>query len=301
MSKIHLYIAVIVTLATCAACTTWFGEPDTNAVDSSITDVSSQLTETSKSVGDSANKVESSAKDIKDEANKIKSKAPAVKSEVNKIHKDADDILDETTNLKIASASLDQTVRQLATAKQQLESLENKIKAMKLEMAVKDEKIKKMDAEIAASVQTKMWWVIMIGIGLIAAAAIMLYNGNTKAIGLGIAGILVIIIAVGLAVYLKTFAIIGLAFVVMALIAAGVKYREIQTHAIYERGFRELVHVIEVIKDLLDEETRLRIFGDRMHPGDIEKIQTEETKRLVLRTRQEEKAKWEPTIKKHHP
>lgn len=295
--KIIIVSVILIVLLT--SCLSWFSDGSTDQVKTNIDSVSDITREASKDVVASADKVEISAKGIKTEAGKIQRKVgnkASIGKEVGKIHSNADIIIDESTKLKIISGKLDSAVAQLDETKKQLEKLQNQMTMMQGEIKTKDKKIKDLQSSMSDAAKDKMWWAIFAGIGLIGLAAILVVNGNPKAIALGIGGIVVIVIAIAVACFLKTFAIIGLAFVVVALIAAGFKFKEIKHQKIYENGFRELVHVIEVIKDLLTDKERIRIFGDRMHPGSIESIETAETKALVLKTREEERGKWEPTI-----
>jgi hypothetical protein len=294
-----IVVVPIILIVMLTSCLSWFSNESTEQVEANIDSVSDITREASKGVVASADKVEVSAKDIKTEAGKIQKKVgnkANIGKEVGKIHSNADIIIDESTKLKIISGKLDSAVIQLDETKKQLDKIQNQITMMQGIIKTKDKKIKDLQSSMSDAAKEKMWWAIFAGIGLIGLASILVVNGNSKAIALGIGGIVVVIIAIAVACFLKIFAIIGLAFVVVALIAAGFKFKEINHQKTYENGFRELVHVIEVIKDLLTDEERIRIFGDRMHPGSIDSIETPKTKSLVLITREEERGKWEPTI-----
>lgn len=293
MKKI-LCLLLCLSISGCISWCPWYDD-DTTIVDTpsspkeTVKIANDTVEESVKVIGNVAEKNEASVKVIKSEADKIDEKTKgAVKPEVTVIKNEADKIKTLNDQLIATQSNLKSANSLLAKSQNIIDERDKTIKALLI-------KVEKSNAEAKKNLNEKLVYLIIGGIILIALCVASAINGNAKAIGGAVIGVITVVSCITIMYMSPELAWVGFIAIVISLILLFVKVkRDLEL----KRANRELIHSTEAIKDTLDEKKKREIFGLGAKPGLLFNIQSKSTEKIINEERRNQKNMWESTIKK---
>ena len=245
-----------------------------------ITNVSTNIKESTNDLSKANDNIRKGANDIKDEVKKIEKKNLDINPNLDKITNNSDDILDETNNIENITQKLNSTQGTLEIAKDKIGNIEKNLETLTKERDEAVEEKNKAIEGITQQTQKNLQLVIffcLIGFGISVAVFFM---GNNK---IGIAGagasIASLFLAIVVSQHLVLISWIGMG--IITLIAIFLIYQSF----IQKNTNKELVKTTELTKEKLSEVDKEELFGPKK--ATVDKIQSENTKKIV----QEIKAK----------
>jgi len=270
-----------------------------------ITTAQSHATNGKKQLDEATTTIENSANSIKDSGSKINKKNPkeiieTVKTDLENINMQTDRILGSTKSLSGVSETLDDISKNLKAA----ESDTEKAVGANSELA---QKLKQLEDDKQTALRKAMNYLIAIAILLIAISVVAVFQGNYKAIGGIIGGVIVVIISLAVSVlYMKLawiglIGLIGVVIIVIFGIYQGLENKKEKEKAKQEaisneKALKETVLTVEALKEKLPEDTKKEFFGDKAYPGRVKHLQTPQTEEKILDIRKQLKDMIEPTI-----
>jgi len=201
-------------------------------------------------------------------------------------------------NILELSALLSKAQGDALTFEKQSAQKDELIKGHAEKMSELEKQITELKNENAEALRSKLYYLIIAGVLGLAVAAWMFIQGNPRAIAMGAAAVVLIVGALAVSFFFKGFAIVG--FVVIAPVFALIfwkgycDFQDKKQKAKEERANKELVKTVEHIKDNIDDETKVRLFGGRVDDGEVGILQSEETKELVRSNRAVLKKEFDP-------
>lgn len=246
---------------------------------------------TSKALHDSSTRLHRSAKDIdkaavdiskKDRDGKVESEVTTIRTEAGKVVTEAEYIMKLSLILGEARAELHQT-------KEQVSQLEKVVKNRDTIISGKDSIIEKKEAQMQEleekhkkALQRMLMYAIMAGLAMVAVSAMLVVNGNGKAIGVGVAGAVLSLSALAVSFFMANLALIGAIGAVVIVGFVGYKIWEQKRD---KQAQYELVRTTELIKKDLDTEDKVNLFGDVVGDGEVGALQSDATKAIVRANR----------------
>jgi hypothetical protein len=242
------------------------------------------LADASAALDDAAVKINTATDDIvkKDPEGVMKPEVATIKTQTVRVTDEADNIAQLSLGLYRAREELGvatQQVRQLEVA---VESRDEAIDYHKAEVAAREEALAELEEKHKKALQRMLMYAIMAGLVCIAASAMLVVNGNGKAMGIGIGGAVLSITALAVSFFMANLALIG---------AIGVEQRR------DKKAQFELVKTVEKIKSSFDEEGKEVLFGDLVGDGEVGSLQSEATKKIVRENRERLANEIRPTIR----
>lgn len=303
------------------SCVSWWGSdpvvvPSPDAAKPSISinktkEAAAQAKEDIKNaaenIGKSVDGIKNANRDISGAAKDIKKKDPKgeLKGEVGEIEKGVSDIVEHLKGLQAAGEQLTSAESRILELSALIMKAESDAKTYEAESAQKDElikgsaekmaKLEKENAQLksdkAEAIQAKLIYLVIAGVLALAMSAWMFVQGNTRAIAMGAAAVVLIIGALAVSFFMKGMALVGFIVVAVVFVLLAFKmYMELRE----KRAKKELVKTVEHIKDNIDEPTKKKLFGDRVTDGEVGNIQSEETKELIRKERKVLKEEFDP-------
>jgi hypothetical protein len=195
----------------------------------------------------------------------------SVREDMHKVEAKAENISDEAGKLRLETAKLSELV-------QKVDQLEDKL--IQLESAV--------EAGRAAALEKlygyiTMFWVI--GFILLAAgAAVALFLNKGYGGSMALLGVMMLGFAAASHYYMEEIAKVGAVLVVVGFAGgAGLIARTILTGSRKEAAVKEIVEMIEILKESMTEDEKARIFGP---DGLASKVQSDLTKEIVAKIKE---------------
>jgi hypothetical protein len=248
--------------------------------------------ESAKTLKTASGEVTASVTIIKTEAQTLEDTIPAEVAPSTTPH--LRKITSEADSIAINADRVDQVSKALTAMKEQLEESQVSISAQeKMILKLTEERDKAIEQRDSA-LQKSLMYLVLLGVVLIGLSGVLIYNGNGKAVSIGVGGFLLIVISLAISFFIKYLAIIGIVFSgVIFLVIAYELYKKQKAHS---KAFNEVVHTSEIVKQKLSDADRVQIFGDKVAPGAVEMIQSPETKEMVQASRKKQNAAWSPTV-----
>jgi hypothetical protein len=195
----------------------------------------------------------------------------SVREDMHKVEAKAENISDEAGKLRLETAKLSELV-------QKVDQLEDKL--IQLESAV--------EAGRAAALEKlygyiTMFWVI--GFILLAAgAAVALFLNKGYGGSMALLGVMMLGFAAASHYYMEEIAKVGAVLVVVGFAGgAGLIARTILTGSRKEAAVKEIVEMIEILKESMTDDEKARIFGP---DGLASKVQSDLTKEIVAKIKE---------------
>lgn len=306
MKKIFL---IFITILFCSSCITlpWFNEKEDyiEKMKKNLTEAQVKTEASRQNLEMSKEEIKTSAQTIKKNTTEVKKGVPQetkteIRQKLDAIQGNADKIVGETAKLEIVAKDLKTVGANLGKIE------ENSEEALKADEELL-KKIKDLEDEKQTALRKAMNYLIMIAILVIAISAVGVFQGNIKAVGGIIGGVIVIVSALAVSILYVNLAWVGLIGIVgIVLIVAFEIYQAIKNKkekekakeeaSINEKTLEETVLTVEALKEKLPEETKKEFFGDGAYPGKVKHIQTPKTEAKVLDIRKKLKDTIEPTI-----
>jgi uncharacterized membrane protein len=300
-------LLVAMALLLCTSCAWWSKERNIEIMKKNLTEAQLKTGESRDSLITSADTIGSTAKSIKKDTQNVKKGIPQetkdeIKTKLDTIQSNADIITGETNKLgKIADDLKDVTNNLQKVDSSSLKALESDKKLL--------EKIKVLEDEKQVALKKAMNYLIIAAILIIAMSVVGVFQGNIKAVGGIIGGVIIIITALAVSVLYVKLAWVGFIGIggIVILVAFEI-YQALQNKkaaiiakqesATNEKALEETVLTVEALKEKLPEETKKAFFGDGAYPGKVKHLQTPVTEAKVLSIRKKLKDSIEPTIVK---
>jgi len=296
MRKITLTFLLTIIVILCSSCQTLFPsnkDPISNLREN-LTIAQERINNSEINLSQSSERIESSAIDIKNDAIKISRTSDAETTQrLNNIGANANLIINETNILRnIAS--------KLRSAKKNLSEVEDNTNDAVKNSEELQNQITQLEEEKHSALKSAMKYLIIIAILLIAISTVGVFQGNYKAIGGIIGGVVIIVSSLAVSVLYMNLAWIGFVGIVgvILIIAFGIyqgihnKKEKIKD----EKALEETVLTVEALKEKLPEDTKKEFFGERAYPGKSKTIQSKETEEKILNIRRKMKNVISPTI-----
>jgi hypothetical protein len=251
-----------------------------------------------ETVNKSTTSIDESADETIKEADGIKKVAANISSKVPNESKEIDSRAD---NIKTLQNQIKKSSQDLKVSNQNLANAEKRVAALEAQNTEKGDEITKLREELAkekeakkAALFSKLVYVIILSIILGAICIVVAIRGETKAFwGAAVCGA-VIVISLGISFYSTQIAIAGAIAVVAGLVlVVWQAYSEYTSR----KANDELVETVEVAKEHMKTEEKIKLFGEGTRPGEAHMIQSPTTRKLVNKTREKKKPFWEPTIR----
>jgi hypothetical protein len=255
-----------------------------------------------ETVNKSTTSIDQSADETIKEADGIKKVAANISKTVPNESKEIDSRAD---NIKELQNSIKKASQDLKVSNQNLANAQQRVAALEAQNTEKGDEITKLREELAkekeakkAALFSKLVYVIILSIILGAICIVVAIRGETKAFwGAAVCGA-VIVISLGISFYSTQLAIVGAIAVVAGLVLVVWQAYSEYTN---RKANDELVETVEVAKQTMSHEEKLKVFGDRVTTGQAHVIQSPTTKAIVNKTREKKKKFWEPTINARMP
>jgi len=301
MKKLTRIIGAILICLCCTSCVTLWPFNQTEPIDNlrkNLT-VAQERVETSRvELEESSGQIRDSAEDIQDDAQEIEKRIPAdtdkdIRARLGEIENNAEAIIGETDNLEGIASRLQRVRKNLVEVEG---STDDAVSANKDLV----EKIQQLEDDKRIALRKAMNYLIIIAILLIAISAVGVFQGNYKAIGGIIGGVIIIVASLAVSVlYMKLawiglVGILGVVLIVGFGIYQGISNKRNRTKD--EKALEETVLTVEALKTKLPEDAKKDFFGDNAYPGKAATIQSKETEAKVLTIRRKLKDVISPTI-----
>jgi len=300
MNKLILLSLTIIMIC-CSSCLTLWPKKSTEPIDEmrkNITIAQERIDTSQTTLKKSTDEIKDSATNIQKNTEEIENKMPSntaveIKEKISEIEKNAGSIIKETDNLINVSSNL-------ASIKKNLSQVENSSQKAVEDTAILIEKIKQLEDEKQNALKKAMNYLIVIAILLIAISAVGVFQGNYKAIGGIIGGVIIIVSSLAVSVLYTKLAWIGLIGIIGVVLIVGFGIYQGISHKKQrkedEKAIEETVLTTEALKDKLPEDVRKEFFGDKAYPGRVKNIQSKETEEKVLNARRKLKNIIDPVI-----
>jgi hypothetical protein len=226
-------------------------------------------------IADSTNKI-----DQKDEAGEMDPEVSAIGQELTKVDQESAKLDQVASNLRDSQASLKVEASKAKTLENGIEVRDQAIldrdeTISEMETAHAEE-VAKLNEELNTSARGKLMYAVLFGLAIFAISVMMMINGNGKALGFGIGGLVLSITALTFSYFLVHIQIIGGIGIVILVGFVGYKiYEQIQD----KRAHFEQTKVVEHIKEeYLTPEQRKAAFGGLIGDGTVGTLQSPATK-----------------------
>jgi hypothetical protein len=252
-----------------------------------------KIAEVSKTISEVASGIGAKADTIDKHTNSIENKS--TDEEKQNIAVDIKGIKDETQGLRNDKTTLLITEEKLKDTQTQLEEQQNLIKEYtaftqksQVEIAKLQEKIKELESSNQKLLKTMMAWISVCCVVGIGACLVIGAFFKTPTAFIIAAGCLVTLgVSVAVSIYVQYIAwialvLLGIGFVIAVIYVAW----QIKTQ---DKAVSELVHTGEVVKTFLPNDSREKIFGNKVLPGVAHVIQSDSTMSIVRKIRNKAK------------
>lgn len=210
-----------------------------------------------------------------------------IKNSLDQITKASDTIATESKKIDDAAFGIEGQSKNILQSNSKIVELEKQVQTLKQSNSQAEQEAKKT-----------LYRILGVGFGIslviILVGAVLMFTGTNKNLGYTIFGIglLTLALAAGATFYLETIAIIGISIIALgAITALGVLawkvFRADSEITTLSQANVENVRVVEAVKQELSADKKVEFFGDRAIPGKVNSMQTEKTKKLVAKIRQE--------------
>lgn len=247
--------------------------------------------ETSKSLSKSSNRLHRSAKDIdkaavsigkKDKDGHVKGEVTTIRSEAVKVVTEADHIMEISLALSEARAELQQANNQVKQLEKVVENRDEIISVKDDVITTKEKQMAELEEKHKKALQRMLMYAIMAGIAMVAVSAMMVVNGNGRAVGIGVAGAVLALTSLGISFFMAHLALIAAVGAVIMLAFVGYKIYEQKRD---KAAQYELVRTTELIKQELDDTDKAALFGGTVGDGEVGSLQSDATKAIVRANR----------------
>jgi len=238
-----------------------------------ITNVSTNIKESTNDLSKANDNIRKGANDIKDEVKKIEKKNLDINPNLDKITNNSDDILDETNNIENITQKLNSTQGTLEIAKDKIGNIEKNLETLTKE---RDKAIIERDkATQKAQLQTQktLRWIIFACLICFGISITLFIQGNRAGIAGAIGSVATLILAITVSQHLMLIAWIGMG--VLGIVVLFLIYEAI----IQKNTNKELIKTTELTKEKLSEADKEELFGPKK--ATVDKIQSENTKKIV--------------------
>jgi len=255
----------------------------------STTETAEKIVEISDNIGNASKGIIGHTNTIttKDTADVFKHEVVGINEEVGKIEENRTVLKGVSTKLLKTSENLNTVQIEVKEVKTALDGANAKIDAQKVE-------IKKLNDSLNSAVRRLMMYVLLAGVVMIAVCVMLIVNGNGKAVGLGVAGLTLVVTSLSVSFFMTHLAIIG---VVAGVITIGLIGYKIYEQYCDKRARFEAVKTAEHLKhEYLDEEQRKKEFGGLVGDGHVGTLQSSKTKALIREDRAKLAKEINPTV-----
>tara|TARA_R110002020_G_scaffold90534_27_gene220514 strand:+ start:3975 stop:4847 length:873 start_codon:yes stop_codon:yes gene_type:complete len=280
---------------TLSGCVTFWGSDDTigstppASPKETVKLATKSVEKTSEVIKEVVVKSNKSVDIIKDEADKIDEKTKgAVKPEVAIIKSEADKIKVLNSQLSNERANLNSAKELLSKSQSVIEDRDKTINELLI-------KVDESNAAAKKSLNEKLVYMIIGGIILIGICVASAINGNGKAIGGAVVGVIIVICCITIMYMSPQLAWVGVIAIISAMVLLFIK---VKRDLDLKKANTELIHSTEAIKDSLDPKKKAELFGTGAKPGMLFNIQSQTTEQIVNEERRKKQNMWQPTITK---
>jgi hypothetical protein len=248
-----------------------------SAAKESTTKAAKDIDDVNQNLGEINNAITSNVKSIetKDEKGVMKPEVKGITKEVQKSEVQRGELTKVSTSLRDTQGSL-------AAAESEIEQMKGIIESERAVIAKLEEDNAELEKKLGSALQRMLMYLVLAGVVMVAICGMLIVNGNAKAIGLGVAGIVLVVASLAISFFMTHLAIIGLCAGAIAILLIGYKIYEHHTH---KKAIRETVKTTEKIKQHLHPEDRNREFGDMVGDGEVGAMQSDSTKKIVREER----------------
>lgn len=257
-----------------------------------------KITTSYKGIIDSSSLIKDSALNIKSDTKEIKEKIPQssdgiVEEKLENIDKKSDSILSQTNVLFKIGENIKDTEKNIDKAEEYSKKTDQNTSQL-------EEKIKQLENDKQLALRKMMNYLIVIAILLIAISAIGVSQGNYKAFGGIVGGVVIIAVSLSVSVFyaklawIALLAIIGVILIVVFGVYQGIQNNKERKKDV--KALEETVLTVEALKDKLPEDVKKDFFGERAYPGKTKNIQSKETEEKILNIRRKLNDVLSPTI-----
>jgi hypothetical protein len=260
-------------------------------------DMSENIKNAQEIIGDSISKTDESTDIISKKAKKIISitdqmelrsqQNPEILSFLNGISVSASDILQANSiisstinNLKRARDNIKTISSKADTQKKQLEKLE------KYNAALEESKKKLLEESSLKTKEAMFWLTISCVIGIGISVALILYGSRIGIFGV-VSCVVTLVVAIAIQQFYMYFAIIGVVFLV--IIIGALLYNVF----VQKRANMEFIKTVEIAKDNMTPNQKMKIFGDVGESGVVGQIQSKSTQQIVGKTKKKIRTVWD--------
>ena len=272
-------------------------KPEVNIVED-VENAQNIVEESTTTIEESTKKISTEANKINRETTEVERKVPAdtknaIVPHIDSIKESSTTILEETTTINKASAELSGAKSLLDGAGKKIAVVEDALDKMTKERdkALEDKRKAEEDRDSALH-ETLQWLIVGCIIGCGAFIVLFFYTGSKG--GLFAAGGcgMVLIIAIFVNMYIVWLAIGG---GVLLLLMVGWLLYNIY---IKNKAFKEIVETVEIAKNELSPESKIKIFGEKPKEGYAKKIQSSATESEVKKVKNKIPELWKYNKKK---
>ena len=251
-----------------------------------INDIAKSVSETAKDVGKRADTIENHATQI--EIKTPEATRPLVQSEISGIREQTQGLRQDQSTLMATEQKLKDTELELASQQKIIEEYAKFSQNSQAEIGKLKEKINELQSSNDKLLKTMMAWIsvcCVVGIGVSLVIGFFFKTPMAFMIAAGCVATLGVSVAVSL--YLQYIAWVALSVLGLGFVAA-VIYVAVQIKN-KDKAVSELVHTGEVVKTYLPNNSRKKIFGNKVEPGVANAIQSKSTIDMVRKIRNKAK------------
>lgn len=251
-----------------------------------INEIAKSVSETAKDVGKRADTIDSHATQI--EIKTPEAVRPTVQNEITGIREQTQGLRQDQSTLMATEQKLKDTETELDNQQKIINEYAKYSQNSQAEILKLKDKIKELQSSNDKLLKTMMAWIsvcCVVGIGVSLVIGFFLKTPTAFMIAAGCVVTLGVSVAVSL--YLQYIAwialsVLGVGFVgVVIYVAIQIKTRD--------KAVSELVHTGEVVKTYLPNNSRKKIFGNKVEPGVANAIQSKSTIDIVRKIRNKAK------------
>lgn len=261
-------------------------------------EVAKKAKETRKNVKNSASNINKANLDLKTQKSSIENKSSyeskkIIKPHLKKMEKDINTIGTEVNNLHHAAKSLGTINVMLNSLDQMTDKILNVIQKKENIIKRQNAQIDKLNEESNRKLKRNMRWMITIGAVIIAISLAIVFTGNPKAIAGAVIGGLLVGIGFGIMTLTNYMWMFGIFIGVGLLVILGVVIYVVYDYTTSEKSLEDIIKTVEESKEVMDEETKERIFGsDTKKKGGIaDKHEDNKTKNKIEKVKKRIKKK----------
>jgi len=260
--------------------------------------IGKELTQISKIIDENVDKIDKSSNNINKKSDSIIQEVEKIEknnfyekiqSHLNNIKKLAEEIREETITIKELSKELSISKIALNTAKDKVEDTNEDLKKIAKERDLALERLDKSESETKKTLQ----WLIFASILGFGGSVALFVMGNKMGLGGAIASISILILAITVSQYIMIIAWGGLA--IIAIIVLFIIYEAYVQRLVN----KELVETVEMTKENMDKDNRIKVFGEGKNTGLAGKLQSKITSNAVKKQKKKLGSLWK--INKKNP